>query len=335
MPNFGLKKKEAEALASFLLSQPSKASKPFTTSKGDALQGKQLINQMGCANCHELEGAQKISAPALAALSSKTGGCLEAGHANYDLNPSDQSAIQSALRNQQSLSQHIGLESSQRAIEQLNCVACHERDGQQDLWSKHSLESEQWKVTHKNKGHLAQDRPDLTHAGEKLNHHYVNKLLKGTLGYQARPWLLAKMPSFPSRADRISQGLTSQHGVSLQKTKVKQNKQHIDLGHQLSGVQGFSCIVCHGVGQSRPLAAFEVEGINLARIADRLRPGFYERWMYDPTRIDSNTKMPRYASDDGKTSLSHIQGGNAKIQFEAIWQYLQKGLKMKKPQGLP
>jgi len=334
MPNFGLKENEAKALASFLLTESLKTKSALNPLKGDAVQGKQIMVQMGCANCHEVEGIAKINAPELAALNLNSTGCLESGYANYQLQLQERDALKLALKAQSTLAQHVISESSLRAMKQLNCVACHERDGQSDLWSKYSVETKVWAVEHTDKGHLAQDRPSLTNAGEKLNTAYIHQLLKGTLDYNARPWLLAKMPAFVSRAERISLGLASQHGMSIEKDKVKQTKDGEKTGHQLTGVQGFSCIVCHGVGQYKPLAAFEVEGINLSRVADRLRPAYYKRWMFDPIRVDSKTKMPRYSDDGIKTGLGHILEGDAESQFDALWQYLQKGMAMEKPVGM-
>jgi hypothetical protein len=41
-----------------------------------------------------------------------------------------------------------------------------------------------------------------------------------------------------------------------------------------------------------------------------------------PLRIDPETKMPRFADDEGKTPLADVLGGRAAEQFDAIWQYL-------------
>ena len=43
--------------------------------------------------------------------------------------------------------------------------------------------------------------------------------------------------------------------------------------------------------------------------------------MLDPPRIDISTKMPKL-STGGKTSIRNIADGDAKVQFDAIWQYL-------------
>jgi len=62
---------------------------------------------------------------------------------------------------------------------------------------------------------------------------------------------------------------------------------------------------------------------NLALSAQRMRHGFYSRWVLNPQRVDPETKMPRFSDDEGKTPLSDHFDGKASEQFEAIWQYLQ------------
>jgi hypothetical protein len=41
--------------------------------------------------------------------------------------------------------------------------------------------------------------------------------------------------------------------------------------------------------------------------------------------------MPAYEREDGTTPLSDIYGGDARKQFEAIWQYLLEGREIKAP----
>jgi hypothetical protein len=68
---------------------------------------------------------------------------------------------------------------------------------------------------------------------------------------------------------------------------------------------------------------FEAPGINLGYTPERLRKGFYHRWVMHPLRIDPDTKMPRFSDDEGKTPLTDLYEGVAKEQFEAIWQHLR------------
>ena len=97
----------------------------------------------------------------------------------------------------------------------------------------------------------------------------------------------------------------------------------LKAGETLIGENGgFNCIQCHGIGERPATAVFEAPAPNLAYAHERLRKEYYHRWMLFPQRIDPETKMPRFADDEGKTPLTEFFGGKASEQFEAIWEYL-------------
>jgi hypothetical protein len=54
-----------------------------------------------------------------------------------------------------------------------------------------------------------------------------------------------------------------------------------------------------------------------------LRKEYFIRWALAPTRIDPDTKMPKFADEESKTPLTDFFHGQAAEQFDAIWQYLQ------------
>jgi len=76
--------------------------------------------------------------------------------------------------------------------------ACHRRDGQNSRWSE-ILEDEAL---------TPEFLPSLTWAGEKLQPAWTAKLLAGEHDHRARPWLKARMPRFPARADLLPVGLS-------------------------------------------------------------------------------------------------------------------------------
>ena len=94
---------------------------------------------------------------------------------------------------------------------------------------------------------------------------------------------------------------------------------------------GFSCVACHGVKNRQPLQVFEAQGINFAQVNDRLRPDYFLRWMLDPLRVDSQTRMPDYFDEAARSVLVDVLEGDAKKQIEAIRQYLRQGNDMKIP----
>jgi len=242
----------------------------------------------------------------------------------------------------------VPAEASRRVIAALNCAACHDHDGRQDQWSlvakegadldpaahaKPAAEGAAEGQPHM----LAQDRPDLTWLGEKLNTDWTRRFIAGETGYRVRPWLKSRMPAFPAYADVLAEGLALQHALPTTAPQpMKRDPELAKIGQTLTGaIGGFACITCHSVNQMPAIARFEVGGPNLMYTTDRLRHEFYLRWMLNPPRIDPGTKMPKYADDTGRTALSDVLDGEAKKQFNAIWHYLLAGKKVEPPKMTP
>jgi len=103
----------------------------------------------------------------------------------------------------------------------------------------------------------------------------------------------------------------------------------------VSKIGGFSCIQCHGVGEQKPLAPFEAPAINFAHVSERLNREYYDRWVYNPQRVLPGTRMPQFADYEGHTALKDTLGGDARKQFDAIWNYLLLGSKITPPKTPP
>jgi len=82
------------------------------------------------------------------------------------------------------------------------------------------------------------------------------------------------------------------------------------------------CITCHGVGEQKPTAVFEGQGVNLILSRSRMRYDHYVRWMMNPYRITPNTIMPKFADEEGRTGLIDLLEGDARRQFGSVWYYL-------------
>jgi len=134
-------------------------------------------------------------------------------------------------------------------------VACHVRDKQQDVWSTIKPEVDAFLATlppeppKKAESELApdQNRPNLTYAGEKLKPEWSAKFIAGQVPYKPRPWIFARMPGFPARAELLAKGLAAQHGCTF--TSPPPDKSDPELaaaGRKLAGRNGgFSCNQCH------------------------------------------------------------------------------------------
>jgi len=124
------------------------------------------------------------------------------------------------------------------------------------------------------------------------------------------------------------------HGYAPQTSleKMPVNTKLAEVGRKLVGVDGgFSCVACHGVKNRDPLQVFEAQGVNFVRVGARLHPDYYLRWMLDPLRVDSQSRMPDYFDEDARSVLVDVLEGDAKKQIEAIRQYLRQGNQMKIP----
>jgi len=206
-----------------------------------------------------------------------------------------------------SLHRHDPAEFARRQIRVLNCNACH---GELEGFSK------------------------LDTIGLKLKPEWLGKLFAGSLNQKPRPWLKHRMPAFPARARELANGLALGFGhpavTPAEKGPVDANLAKI--GRDLVGVDGgFSCVACHGVKNHPPLQVFEAQGVNFARVNERMRPEYLMRWMLDPLRVDSQTRMPDYFDEDARSVLVDVLEGDAKKQIEAIGQYLRQGKAMKIP----
>jgi mono/diheme cytochrome c family protein len=230
-----------------------------------------------------------------------------------------------------SLKQDTPAEFAERQVKNLNCVACHARDGNVSTWTKVDAEVKKLRDALPPKEHVEGEPvpdapiPPLTWLGEKLRHDWMSKFIAGQVEYKPRPWLIGRMPGFSHYADGLALGLNHQHGLpQTEATDPAADAEKLANGEKLIGADGgFNCITCHAVGETEATAVFEAPAINFAQSAERLRKGYYHRWVLAPTRIDPDTKMPKYADPEGVTQLTDPYDGKGPAQFDAIWQYIR------------
>jgi hypothetical protein len=204
----------------------------------------------------------------------------------------------------------------------LRCGACHNRDLQvAPLRRIVADESDH--------GIAPEGIPNLTWAGEKLDGSWMTTLLDGKLPYRTRPWLKARMPVFPAFAESIASALVEEHGLAFDHAPpAREPKPSLALlGDRLTGKDGgLDCRSCHAVGKDQPTGDERTkvaQGINFAHTRERIRDDFYLRFVLDPPRHDVTTRMPKLSADGRTTNATAILDGDARKQFEAIWQFIQ------------
>ncbi|WDE98601.1 c-type cytochrome [Lentisphaera profundi] len=303
MPDFNLSSEEATSLASYLRSQASH--KVIPQIQGDAAKGKLAYEKFACSKCHN--NAADHSGTTLFSTELD----FEKAHPNqqFALSTSETQALHNFLASDgRSLNRHSSIEFAQDQVQQLNCLHCHGRDDSPS----------QWKSPHLDPKDLP---PHISFIGEKLKPSHLKDIFKGE-STKMRPWMKARMPAFKSRADALAEGLAHEHGFSdlEPQTEIPESK----FGLKLLGMNGgFSCIVCHDVGSTKAIAPFGAPGVDLKYSAQRLRYNYYLRWMLNPQRLVKSTPMTRFSNDNKTTFLKDIHSGDAKKQFDDIWNYLQ------------
>ena len=307
MPNFGLKPDEAAALAVHLFESAGLAKRDgLVANAASIVKGRKLVQSTGCLNCHALELENQFSAPVIADLAK---GCLATEPASaprFAFSESDRAALRLFLREGRASLGRVSLaEFALRQSTDSNCANCH---GQVALI------------------------PSFDVLGGKLKPEWAGRILAGEFAERARPWLAARMPAFPARADGLAKGLALLNGhppVTPPGTPVDPEK--AKLGRKLvSANGGFFCFSCHGIGDLKPAQVFDAQGINLARVGERLLPDYFSRWMRNPLRIDSQTKMPAYFNQ-GQSALFDVLDGDAELQIEALYHYILQGSAMIPP----
>ncbi|MBK9129975.1 MAG: hypothetical protein IPM13_19705 [Phycisphaerales bacterium] len=311
MPDFGLDADAAAGLAAFLTAR-APAAEAGAAPSGDAASGRALAARLACANCHAGTGLEPLVAPAWESLR----GIDCKGPPTFSLTADEESTLGAIVgrRHLESVA-----ERGERLVRGLRCAACHRLDGESDALTARAGEVADLLPPPAADAHIIdQTRPDLTWAGEKLQPSFLRRQLSDALP-RSRPWLHTRMPTFPGHADAIAHGLVASHGLGFADVPVAGDPESAKVGAELiSAEKGFACVTCHGVGPQGPLQVFEVQGVNFASTAERLRPDYFLRWMRDPRRIDPATKMARYSSPEGKTGFTTVFEGDADRQYEAI-----------------
>ncbi len=317
MPDFKLNDAEAGHLEAYLRSAVKGTNMAHPA--GDVGRGEKLFRGVGCLNCHRIDDEKRFM-PAFGRIESLDKGCLavkDRGRApDLGLSEAQRNAVATFVKtDRSSLTLESPAEFSLRQMQALQCASCHRRDGAITRW--HTVLEDEGKEPEK--------LPSLTWTGEKLKPEWTQKMLGGTHDHRARPWIKARMPAFPARAEMLAVGLSHEHGFGVNEDeRPKPDAELAAIGEKLIPQQGgFNCNNCHGIAKTPAIQPFEAPGINLLDAAVRLRYAYYQRWMLAPDRIDVVMRMPTFAADGKTTQLREVLDGDARHQFDALWHYIQ------------
>ena len=344
MPNFHLSDAEAARLAAFVLAPAPAIPAPPAAPAADADRGKDLVRSSGCLNCHAIEGlSNEHRAPSLADLNWSRG-CLAstadpASKApDFALDVPRRAALNAfAADGRGSLARESAPELAERQVASLRCVACHRRDGADDLWTESKAEVDPLlaDAPPEPDAHnfpALQARPQLTWVGEKLKPEWSAEFIAGSIPYKPRPYLRARMPSFARWAGPLAHGLALEHGVPTSTPPdAAPDPALAEVGKSLARAKdGLACVSCHQAGPAAIIGVFEAPGPNFMHVRARLLPAYYDRWIRSPIRVDPETKMPSFFNGT-RSVLPGVLDGDAAKQAEALWNYLLQGESIQPP----
>ncbi|MGZ5519062.1 MAG: hypothetical protein ACXWIU_01770 [Limisphaerales bacterium] len=300
MPRFRFGPGDADLMARWLIARSlSFSSNNIPATKGEIEHGKELVQSLGCLNCHAMSLPNKFSTMPLARADMAHGGCIGSQPTiDFGFAPIDRSAIHLWFSNERtSLTRNVPMEFAQRHYARLLCAECHQ----------------------KVEGVPAHDR-----IGEKLKPEWMGRFIAGDIAQKPRPWLSSQMPAFPEYGVGVAQGLAERNGFAPHSPTNTPVAELARIGSQLVQAPpvGLACVQCHATGATMPTIS-DAPGINFAFIAERLQPSYFQRWVRKPSAIDPHTKMPSFFTDEGTSPLKQYFNGNADMQIAAIWEYLQ------------
>ncbi|MEW4490585.1 cytochrome oxidase [Thalassoglobus sp. JC818] len=339
MPSFDLTPIEASHVVAFLMGDQPRETRAMTLPTvgtieldDEALQvqikqGREYFTQFGCANCHDVaESFEPRLGPALTALDfSAEESCLKSPTSKEVFFPlSDQQVA--AVRNE--LQTLIGDQKEQVnsfpeaawTMLQLNCFACHQRNGLGGVGpGRRGFFETVGNVDIGDEGKLP---PPLTHTGAKLKSKWIESVLKGESSI--RPYLTIQMPRFPSQtcaalpkafhsedkialAENSGQPATDQSGFT--------EKQLQSAGRELFNT---GCVQCHPL-QSESLPS--VVGVDLGSVTDRVHQDWFDQFLLNPIALKERTRMPSFFPN-GVSSNQEILNGDVENQIAALWAYL-------------
>ena len=330
MPDFQLSEKEASDVAAYLKAGPDlflpdnvtealTGNDEFELSATMAEKGKELFAAKNCIACHSIPGLEEKREPIARGLveldAASREACLSArpvsgGVPFYGLDEVQKRAITEALKRLKDSEGALDLAEVDWRMKQLNCYACHERDGVGGVETarevyfgfeqEDAIKLGRW-------GHLP---PAIDAIGAKLTPEWMGRALLGRNGgSRVRPYMSGRMPVYGEahvaplmeelkRVDTIE--AQPKRGVSVAPAK---------RGEALFGESGKNCIQCHSLGAQK---STEFPGIDLSFVTERLEWDYFFQVVSDPQSIHPGSPMP-----------DQFEEPEASRDIQFLWKYLK------------
>jgi cbb3-type cytochrome oxidase cytochrome c subunit len=302
-----------------------------------ATLGKQVYAEKGCVNCHAIDGdkAKPVTAKPLAALTPDAG-CLAAKPdpaklSAYSLDAGQKAATGVFLKSLAAGPHAASPAYSARAdFKRFGCLNCHNRDGEGGL-EDGLVDKMKPLETAANADDV--NPPRLTQVGHKLRESWLREVL--LKGGRTRPWMSLRMPQYgAANVGHLVTDLPKTEGTVPDDTAGAADftAEKVAAGRTLAGKteNGMGCVACHDISG---VPGGGTRGPDLALTRDRVRLGWFTRWMHQPQRLAPGTKMPTNFLN-GKSLVPAIYDGDADKQIEALWDYFALGPGLPLPAGM-
>ena len=303
MPMFPLDADQLKSLSLYLqtlgTSGSSSVAETSGATPGSDLNGAQLIQQAGCANCHALpkslasqpaNGKTKLTAAAVARDSDT---CLaepaaDGKHPGYRLSEDYRRAIRTYLAGAVTSSSGLSVRSGDQLLTEHNCLACHARGWTSGLAVHLPTVAE---VDSSLAAVLPALQPPALHGvGDKLQDDALTASLAAPNPPQ-RPWLRVRMPRF--QLSKPETAAIVDHFIAVDRIPPRAATPALETslstaaldaaGPRLVTADGFGCTSCHAIGKWEPQkVALNAQGTALSQIGTRVRREWFDRWVRNP-----------------------------------------------------
>ena len=239
---------------------------------------------------------------------------LEGAVPFYGLDTVQERAIAAALAR---LSDREGLDLNGEIdwrLKQLNCYACHERDG---IGGPETSREVYFGFADENAialGRWGNLPPSLDHVGAKLTSDWLGRVLQGVNGGgSVMPYLASRMPVYRPedtgpfltllpKSDEKGKGAAPGLGGLFKRGSPEEGKEFF-------GENGKKCVQCHDAG---PIRSNGLPGIDLATSPIRLQRRYFDALLLDPQSLQPGTLMPDpFGPEDPRPAM------------DALWSWLK------------
>jgi cytochrome c2 len=196
--------------------------------------------------------------------------------------------------------EEAALQEGERLIWRRNCRGCHEigRTEERTVYEDGFVEFDYFPIggeVRRFYDHESSAPPPLTFAGEKFQYPWLFEFL--TAPTKVRPWLVARMPTFPLEEEEKTALVAYFAASNDQPYPFDRLETPVFSAEELDDAlflfEKLKCNSCHEVSAVASLEQGDLSP-DLSLSALRLKPEWLHQWILDPQFLQPGTNMPTY-----------------------------------------